>query len=634
MNTRFINASSKQILQLLLKVLLVYFLSRVFFGLYHHQNFSPLSFKSLGLIYGWGLKMDVTIIFISNFFFIAGYFFIFLLHPKKWIQYTLVLFFLIPNSLCIALNLFDTGYFNFTAKRSSIDLLYVFTDSLQSMGSIFNHYWALFICYLFLVYLLAKWIWIFFKRPLPPYKLNLKGLPFNILLLVLVYICFRVDDKKMITSTSPLIDIESKNLALAQNSPFTFLYSFYRRQQQLSVKNFMPAAQAAELYPVIQKISPDSPVNKKNVVIIILESFAKDYLKEHSNGRASTPFIDSLLLKSTYFNNAYSQERSSNKGIVSILGSLPPVTDEPFYHSIYAGAYKQGIGHIFKKNGYSTNFFYGTEYDHFGFKKWMNAIGVEHYFCRDDFDDPAFYDGSLGLYDDPWLQFMAGKLNKLDTPFLSIVFTISTHWPYKVPPDFLKRKDIEGEGLAQKSASYADYALGNFFNAIKHQAWFKNSIFIFCADHWFSPNKDIVDDITRGYEIPIFVYEPSKSIGASINTLASQLDILPTIYSMTGLKQNFTSFGKNLFDTGGKRFAMNYLYQSGLFQIFDNEYILGFDINTDEAKYLFNYKTDSLRKDNLLLNKLYGSKRKELEIQIQAMLQQFNNSVLQNKLTN
>ncbi len=396
----------------------------------------------------------------------------------------------------------------------------------------------------------------------------------------------------------------------------------------------MPPAQAAALYPVIQKIPTDGPSGKKNVVIVILESFAKDYLKENSKDRAYLPFIDSLLLKSTYFTNAYSQERSSNKGIVSILGSLPPVTDEPFYHSIYAGAYKRGIGHIFQENGYSTNFFYGTEYDHFGFKKWMNMMGVQHYFCRDDFNDPKLYDGSLGIYDDPWLHFMAGKLQQLDTPFLSIVFTISTHWPYKVPADFLNRKNIQGEALAQKSASYADFALRNFFNEVKNQAWFNNSIFVFCADHWFSPNKDILDDITRGYEIPIFIYEPSKSIGSKINTLSSQLDVLPTIYAMAGLQETFTSFGKNLFDTAGKRFAMNHLYQSGLFQIFDDEYILGFDINTDQSKYMFNYKSDSLRKDNLLLNKLYAGERKELETHIQAMLQQFNNAVLQNKLTN
>jgi len=605
------------------------------FGWYQLKSFSTNSFKDTLSIYAWGLKMDIVIIFISNILFIAGYFFIYLYFPKKIIKYCLIFIFLVFNCVFIAFNVLDTGYFSFTAKRSTIDLIYVFTDSLQSMGSIVTNYWVLFICYAFLVYLFTTWILHFFKKPLPPAKkINLSAVPFNVLLFVIVYLCFRVDNKRLITPASPLIDIESKNLALAQNSPFTFLYSFYRRQKQLSIKNFMPAVQAAGFYPVIQNIPAATPLNKKNVVIIILESFAKDYLKENSSSRAHLPFIDSLLLKSTYFTNAYSQERSSNKGIVSILGSLPPVTDEPFYHSIYAGTYKHGIGHIFRENGYSTNFFYGTEYDHFGFKKWMNIIGVENYFCRDDFDDAKFYDGSLGLYDDPWLHYMAGKLKQLDTPFLSIVFTISTHWPYKVPQEFLNRKDIQGQGLAQKSASYTDYALANFFRDIKNEPWFDNSIFIFCADHWFSPNKDILDDITRGYEIPIFIYEPSKSTGVKINKLSSQLDVVPTIYSMTGMKNNFTSFGKNLFDTAGKRFAMNHLYQSGLFQIFDDEYILGFDINTDEDKYLFNYKTDSLRKDNLLGNKLYSDKRKELNTQIQAMLQQFNNSVLQNKLTN
>jgi phosphoglycerol transferase MdoB-like AlkP superfamily enzyme len=370
-------------------------------------------------------------------------------------------------------------------------------------------------------------------------------------------------------------------------------------------------------------------------VIFILESFSRGYLQPGSPIKAYTPFFDSLLKKSIYFQNSYSQERSSNKGIVSILGSLPPITDEPFYYSAYATSFKKGIGHIFNENGYNTSFFYGTEYDHFGFKKWMDILGIQNYYCRSDFDDPKLYDGNLGIYDEPWLQYMASKLNKMDTPFLSIEFTISTHWPYKIPADFLKEHGVPGQIRSQQSITYADYAFKRFFDSIKTKPWYNNTIFVFSADHWFPRWEEdpTPEDIINSYQIPIFIYDPSKNYGIVSSTLASQLDILPTIYALLGFKNEFTTFGRNLFDTSSKRYSYNHLYQNGLLQVFDNEYVLGFDKNLDSSMYLYDYKKDVKRSNNLMHNPAYTSIKDSLELQIKALVQQYSNAVLKNRLT-
>jgi phosphoglycerol transferase MdoB-like AlkP superfamily enzyme len=449
----------------------------------------------------------------------------------------------------------------------------------------------------------------------------------------LVYLCFKLPEKKRITATSPLVSMEAKYLPLAQNSPFTVLYSVLRRQHQLQYKNYMPQAKAAAIFPVMQKVPDSVPLQKKNVVVFILESFSRNYLTPGSPLKAHTPFFDSIIAHSTYFSNIFAQERSSNKGLTSILGSLPPFTDEPFFHSYYANTFEKGIGHIFKENGYNTNFFYGTEYDHFGFKRAMNMLGVDNYYCRVDYDNKDFYDGGLGMYDEPWLQYVAGKLNRIDTPFLAIEFNVSSHWPYKLPDSFLQHQAVPGQLLSQQSITYVDDAFSKMFEQIKNKPWFNNTIFVFCADHWFIDKDETKEDLIKSYEIPMFIYEPSNPLGQRLNTLGTQLDVLPTLYNKLGFKNPFTSFGKNLFDTSQPRYAFNLLFQNGIVQALNNQYVLGFNKNDDKSIYMYNYKKDSLRENNLLNSLPLKPVRDSLETQIKALVQQFNDAVLSGRLT-
>jgi phosphoglycerol transferase MdoB-like AlkP superfamily enzyme len=634
MLSKAINRSTAQVIILFIKLLLIYLLTRVLFNLYYRNDFTPYTFSRTLAVYAWGLRMDAVIIFLANILFIVCYFFLYVYFPKRGLKMFLTILFLVTNSLCIALNILDTGYYHFNSRRSTVDLFYVFSDSLQSMPGFIKSYWWLFVIFAFLIFLLYKSISVFFQHTISPkQKINVTGLAINVFLLFLVYLCFRLPENKMINATSPLVNMDARYLPLAQNSPFTVFYSAFRRQHQLQYKKYLPDEQAAALFPVIQTNVASVESNKKNVVVFILESFSRSYLTPGSPLKAHTPFFDSIIAHSTYFNNIFAQERSSNKGLVSILGSLPPFTDEPFFHSYYANTFKKGVGHTFKENGYSTNFFYGTEYDHFGFKRAMNMLGVDNYFCREDYDNKDFYDGGLGMYDEPWLQYMAGKLNRIDTPFLAIEFNVSSHWPYNLPASFLKEKAVPGQLMSQQSITYVDYAFSKMFEQIKDKPWFNNTIFVFCADHWFLDKDETAEDIIKSYEIPLFFYEPSKPQGQQLNTLGGQIDVLPTLYSKLGFKQPFTSFGKNLLDTSVPRYAFNHLFQNGIIQVLNDQFVLGFNKNDDHSMYLYNYKTDSLRKDNLINTTPFKLTQDSLELQIKALIQQFNKSVLSGTLT-
>ena len=92
---------------------------------------------------------------------------------------------------------------------------------------------------------------------------------------------------------------------------------------------FIPHSAINTLFTAKQQFHPAAPFNKMNVVVFILESFAKEYMDKKDPLQAKTPFLDSIMQESIVCNNAYANGLESNKGLVALLGSLPPFFDEP-----------------------------------------------------------------------------------------------------------------------------------------------------------------------------------------------------------------------------------------------------------------------------------------------------------------
>ena len=146
-----------------------------------------------------------------------------------------------------------------------------------------------------------------------------------------------------------------------------------------------------------------------------------------------------MVKESIVCNNAYANGMESNKGIVAILEGIPSFFDEPIYYSAYSNNKIRGIGTLLKEEGYSTSFFMGAGYDHFGFAKFSKMMGIDNYYSIDDYGNKDHYDGNWGIYDNYFLPYAATEMTKMKTPFFSALFTISTHYPYKIP-DSLKNK--------------------------------------------------------------------------------------------------------------------------------------------------------------------------------------------------
>jgi phosphoglycerol transferase MdoB-like AlkP superfamily enzyme len=615
-----------------LSLLLLYTVLRILFWMYNRAFFQGLTASETFHILYSGVMQDFVCLVMLNYIpfiqiCIADHF------PsyKKYIFITAKLIFIILNSIGLALTVFDIGYFSYTLHRANIDLVFVALDSFQAYKNIIQSHWFLVITFLILIYLVALIGSRLFRiREFPPMnRLSLLSnqLLFGLMLALLV----KWPGKPFLLPSSPLLTVNANRLPLAQNSLLTLGYSIIRNQRVIHPKTYYSRSGLDSLAKSVYQLGPSDGLQKKNVVIFILESFSRGYLMPNNPLKAHTPFLDSLISKSIFFPNALANGFNSNQGIVSILGGLPALMDEPFYYSLYANTPLRSIGNILKENGYNTNFFMGASKDHFGFEKFGRMAGIDSFFWRNDFNDENEYDGNWGIFDEPFLQYGARNLSTKQQPFLAVFFNISSHPPFTIPE--LHKNDFRfaGQSPAQRAISYVDYAVGKFFEKAKKEPWFSQTIFVFCADHYLYPDNGTTQNGLTVSEIPIFIYDPSTAHGISDSSNISQVDLSPTILHLLHYQGKVFGFGKNILDTLQKdHFVINKPGQ--VFQIFSSDYLLGYDLYKDRTEYLYNYRNDPDLKRNLKDSSEAMPAKKRMESLIKANIQLFQQDLLQRSL--
>ena len=586
-------------------------------------------------IYWWGLQMDLSALAWLNFpFFILFYAASYLPASQKPVVWSVLAIGILLNTAGLALGIIDIGYYPFSKHRTNSDLLYVLKDSLAGWRRLLTKYWGL------VVVFLTGAAAIFFSAariyPSTPDNLNRKArLTGQLLGLALLMVLARGWQARPLIPASPLLQIAPHQLPLAQNSIGSFGYSLVRKQDQLMVKKYFPDDSLNQLVLSHQHCcaghdEADSMI-KKNVVICILESFSRFYLQSGPL-RARTPFFDSLISKSINFPNAYANGFSSNQGIVAILGGLPALLDEPFYHSVYANTSLNGIGNLLLSKGYRTHFFMGTDRDHFGFEKFGRMAGIEHFHGRQEFGDDQFFDGNWGIYDGPFLQFTAAALAGERQPFMAVIYNLSSHPPFSIPAAETARFNLPPQPPAQRSISYVDDAFRQFFSICRLQPWFKQTIFVFCADHYLYPEDGSPANPVAASAIPLFIYDPGLDSGLVQKGLISQVDITPTVLHLLHFSGDYSGFGTDVLDSSSAKENVAVNKYGSLYQIISREFALAYDGLNERPVSLFNFPADPALSRNLIDSAAQLQTRINMQRQLQAVLQRFSKSLLDRNL--
>lgn len=433
----------------------------------------------------------------------------------------------------------------------------------------------------------------------------------------------------------------SKYVPIVLNTPFSIYTTF--GHGTLNRIDFFSDKEAQKIYPVTHQYSFNNRTfQKKNIVIILWESYSREYSGFLNDYEGFTPFMDSLMQHSLVFNNAFSNGMRSIDAIPAIISGLPILMDDPFITSAYSTNSIESLAKILNAEGYKTAFFHGGNNGTMGFYGFSKFAGFDDYYGLNEYDNMDDYDGNWGVFDEPFLQYFAKQINGFQEPFFAFEFTLSSHNPYNLPGN-LEHRFAEGDLKIHKVIRYTDYALKKYFETVSKMKWYNNTLFVILADHaapYFLPVnfKSKISELpdkrirqfyrsaTGRFSIPIVLFAPGDTnLQGMDSTTIQQTDIMPTILDYLGYQKPFFCYGNSVFRNTGKHDAFQ--FANGMYQITTGNYTLFFD--GEKSTALYNNKSDPAHTKNLILEDSLTVSI--MENDMRAILQQYNNGLINNR---
>jgi phosphoglycerol transferase MdoB-like AlkP superfamily enzyme len=523
-----------------------------------------------------------------------------LILPVIFITTALIVFFF---------NAWDVAYFSYTEKRTSYDYLIYMLNNPETgslAGDFILEFWWLL---LFFFTSFIAMIYFYFKLKQP--ETSIKSVKSWSSLLIGITLTIVIGRGGI--QLKPVGIIEATNYCSLENSPavlnsaFTIIKTF--DFVGVDQKNFFHEKEANKIFNPIQKSHPQNILNNStNVVFVLFESFGTMYCGPASP-ESYTPFLDSVLNESMYFDKAIANARTSMDAVPTVVSSIPTWMNESFILSSYSSNQFQGIPAILKEKGYESAFFHGASNGSMRFDAFASAAGFDKYFGRTEYNNDKHFDGNWGIEDHHFMSWSIDRMNEMKKPFFSMIFTLSSHHPYTIPKEY-KNKVRKGPDPICATISYVDFAFEKFWKKAQKQPWFKNTLFIFCADHVGPTNRADRTSLEWTYRIPIAFYHAGRKLPKiKSGTPFQQVDILPTVLDLLNVQTNFFATGTSYFN---KRKYPKIAYS--------NENLIAFNKNLEPLTWNEKLKGNWNKKDKNTIRLL------------KAIYQQYTRALIENKM--
>ncbi|WP_339081650.1 sulfatase-like hydrolase/transferase [Pseudomonas sp. TMP9] len=350
---------------------------------------------------------------------------------------------------------------------------------------------------------------------------------------------------------------------LASNGPFQFFAAF--RNNELDYPQFyatLPEPEVASLLrqevsepnthfmgkdPQDIRRTVDNPGQSKrlNVILVTIESLSAKYLGSFGDSRGLTPNLDQLRTQSLSFSDFYATGTRTDRGLEAITLSIPPTPGRSIVKRIGRESGYGSLGQQFSAQGYDSVFIYGGR----GYFDNMNAFFSGNGYRIVDQSSVAeadmVFQNAWGMSDeDLYTQTLkvADADHAAGEPFFLQLMTTSNHRPYTYPEG---RIDIPSGDGREGAVKYTDYAIGQFLAQAREKPWFKQTVFIFVADHTAgSAGKE--DLPVANYHIPLFIFAPEHIQAREFTEVVSQIDLAPTLLGLLNMDYVSTFFGRNV----------------------------------------------------------------------------------------
>lgn len=627
----------------LLIVLVIYSLSRLFFYEINKDIFPNVTPNHLLEMMLGGMRFDLTAVL-----YLSALYLVMMVLPMPWQWRTNKVYqqvcrwvLIVPNLIGLAVNCIDMVYIRFTDRRTSMTFFSEFAND-DNLAKIFAtgvvEYWYV---TLFFIVAAAALIWLIrnadgeqlIKNTYLYYILE------TILLAVSIYFVvigirggFGAYTRPITMSNALQYTNAPRESAIVLNTPFSLMRS--TEGKAYINPHYFDNEELEHIMTPIHEGQPNVEMTKKNVVVLILESFSKEYFgffnKEFDGEPYTgyTPFLDSLCSQSTTYTLSFASGRKSIDAMPSVLSSIPMLI-EPYIVTAYSTNAVSSIAACLKEKGYQTAFFHGAPNGSMGFQAYARSAGFARYYGMDEYDGPEAFDGTWAIWDEEFLQYYARTMSQMREPFMTAVFTASSHHPFRVPKRY-ENIFPKGDQPIHQCIGYSDNALREFFNYAKTQPWFNNTLFVLTADHTNQLTHAVSQTSKGVYEVPIIFYDPQHSEGIIKHTPVSQTDIMPSVLEYLNYSEPYFAFGENAL-TNNKEHPYAVCYNTNVYQILSDRLIMMYD--GEEVVGLYDYKNDPL-----LQNNIKGEYSKNVEASamltyLKAYIQQYISRMIENRLT-
>ncbi|HEX2967752.1 MAG TPA: sulfatase-like hydrolase/transferase [Bacteroidales bacterium] len=620
-------------------IMLLFSLSRAGFFLFNHRMFPGVDISQFLTMMKGGFVFDLSAVVYINMLYILLIIVPFDFRYRGGYETMLKYVFLITNGIALAISGMDYVYYRFIGKRATAEVFQTFSNEEHISKMFFRFlidYWQATLFTMFLIVLMV-FLYIKVKVVKPEPKGKIRRFMFSFLMMPVVAALvigaarggYKHSTRPITISNATKYVENPQNVAVVLNTPFSLLRTYDKKA--LTRYRFFDEQKLTRLYNPHYVPSGSKSFIPDNVIIIILESFAREYIGslnpvlEGGKYEGYTPFIDSLVKVGLTFDVSVSNGRKSIDAMPSILASIPSL-ETPYIISHYANNQINGLPFLLRKKGYYSAFFHGAPNGSMGFDSFAKLAGFEDYFGLNEYPDKSDFDGMWGVWDEPFLQFFASKLNTFRQPFIASIFTVSSHHPFEVPVQY-KGKFKKGPAPICEVVGYSDYSLRRFFNTISKNDWYNNTLFVITADH---TNESVHTEYQNDYgvySIPIILYKPGSELKGMKKRIAQQIDIMPTVLNYLGYDDEFIAFGNDLLDDSGESFAFN--TNGSNYHLYMRDHLL--EMTDMNLTGFFNYKSDTFLKDNLLGKE--PDLQNEMQEKLKAIIQTYNSRLLDNNMT-
>lgn len=624
----------------LLLVFAFYTITRWLFYALNQSLFADMESGYLIKLMYHGLRFDASAIAYTNSLVILMHIIPFRFRYNKVYQKVTSIIFYVVNAIGITLNMIDVVYYRFTLKRTTTGVFQEFEN--ENPTGFFSFIWDYWYISLIVVALVLLMIWSYRKIKVEQSFMRLHNYIYYPLGLAFMAIIgyytvgamrggYTPGTRPITLSNAAEFVRKPEHRSIVLNTPFSIIRTIGKTR--LARKEYFGEDELNQIFYVKQQVNDSTALfnrfEGRNVVLIIWESFSKEWVgslnQNIENYAGYTPFIDSLVNESYTFTRGYANGRKSIDALPSIIAGIPS-SETPFVLSHYSGNKINSLASLLKPKGYYSAFYHGAPNGSMGFSAFMQQAGFDSYLGMTEYGDKKDFDGHWGIWDEPFLQYMANDINNLPQPFLASVFTLSSHHPYRIPSEY-DGVFPKGHIPIHEGVGYSDNALRNFFATASQEEWFDNTLFIITADHAVDGHLPEYKTAEGAFTIPVMFYAPGDDfVGLNDSTVVQQTDIIPTLISMLGVKERFISFGNNMFDPDAPHFAYNYF--NGAHQLVEGKWMLQF--MNERTIGFYNVEEDRSMKTNLLGK--YPVEQTAMERRLKALIQQYNNRLIDNEL--